>query len=283
MSVDLSVKDLLDAGVHFGHQSKRWNPKMKHFVFGKRNGVHVIDLTKSLAHLKLACQFLYETVLRNKSVLFVGTKRQSQEILKETAIRCNQHYIISRWLGGTLTNFNNIKSSIRHMCEIENLEKNGTLASMPQKEASRLRHELTRLQRNLSGLVKMETMPGVVVVIDTSREVNAIKEARHMSIPIIAIVDTNCDPDLIDYPIPGNDDSLRAIKLIVNALSEAIVKASADYSTAAVEAAKVQAQAQADKEKKSVPAAAGESTVKAEPEAKPKQESKASAPTSSSD
>ena len=227
--VSVSATDLLNAGVHFGHQSKRWNPKMKRFIFEKRNGIYIIDLTKTLAQLELACKFLYDVVISGKKVLFVGTKLQSQEVIREAATRSGQHYVISRWLGGALTNYQNIANSIRHMKDIQNMREKGTLDSMPQKEASRLRHELERLERNLVGIAEMKSMPGAMVVVDINREAIAVREANRVGIPVVALVDTNTDPDPIKYPIPANDDSMRSIKIIVNALAEAIVKAGAEY------------------------------------------------------
>jgi len=247
LSLTVTVNDLLDAGVHFGHQSKRWNPKMKRFIFAKRGGIYIIDLAKSLAQLREAQRFVYETVARGKNVLFVGTKKAAQEIIKEAATRCGHHYIISRWLGGTLTNHQNIAGSIRRMHKIQELDKNGSLASMPQKEASRLRHEQTRLERNLSGIANLMGMPGALVIVDVNREAIVVKEANRMGIPVIAIVDTNTDPDPIQYPIPGNDDSTRAIKLIINVLAEAIIKAGDKY--AVVRAQEQAAAAAAEKER----------------------------------
>ncbi|MBI2438279.1 MAG: 30S ribosomal protein S2 [Lentisphaerae bacterium] len=247
MSLDITLNDLLQAGLHFGHQSKRWNPKMKRFIFAKRDGIYIIDLAKSLAQLREAQRFIYESVAHGKAVLFVGTKKAAQEIIKEAATRCSQHYIISRWLGGTLTNYQNIASSIRRLRHIQELEKNGTLAAMPQKEASRLRHELSRLDRNLSGIANLTGMPGALVVVDINREAIAVREANRMGIPIVALVDTNTDPDQIQYPIPGNDDSTRAIKLIVNVLADAVIKAEAEY--AVVRAQEQAARAAAEKER----------------------------------
>lgn len=229
-SVSISTTDLLNAGVHFGHQSKRWNPKMKRFIFDKRNGIYVIDLTKSLVQLERAGQFLFDTVAHGKRVLFVGTKRQSQDIVKEAAARSGQYYVVSRWLGGALTNYENIANSIRHMKDIQAMQQKGILDKMPQKEASRLRHELERLERNLIGIAEMTAMPGAMVVVDINREAIAVREANRVGIPVVALVDTNCDPDPIDYPIPANDDSTRSIKLIIGILADAIIKAGAEYA-----------------------------------------------------
>jgi small subunit ribosomal protein S2 len=252
----IGIKDLLDAGLHFGHQSKRWNPKMKRFIFEKRNGIYIIDLAKSLERLKAAREFVYQTVAGGKQVVFVGTKKACQEPLKEAALRCGQHYVISRWLGGTLTNHQNIGSSIRRMREIEALDQQGKLAGMPQKEASRLRHELARLQRNLSGIANMQDMPGAMLAVDINREAIAVKEAVRMHIPVVAIVDTNCDPDLVQYPIPGNDDAIRGIKLILNVLADAILKAATAYEAAVARNKAAQEAAAKEKEKEKAAAEA---------------------------
>ncbi len=264
LSFTVTIKDLLDAGLHFGHQSKRWNPKMKRFIFDKRNGIYIIDLDKTLSHLQEAQRFIHDTVAGGRQVLFIGTKKACQEPLKEAAIRCGQHYIISRWLGGTLTNHQNIASSIRRMQEIEALDQQGKLATMPQKEASRLRHELARLQRNLSGIASMRDMPGAMVAVDINREAIAIREALRMHIPVVAIVDTNCDPDLVQYPIPGNDDAIRGIKLIINVLADAILNASEEY--AVVAAKNKEARDAADK----IKAAQAESASRSRRERKPR-------------
>lgn len=264
LSLDTGISDLLDAGLHFGHQSKRWNPKMKRFIFGKRNGIYIVDLTKTLAQLKEAQQFIYNTVAGGKQVVFIGTKKACQEVLKEAATQCGQHYVISRWLGGTLTNHQNIGNSIRRMREIETLDQQGKLDSMPQKEASRFRHELTRLQRNLSGIANMQEMPGAMVAIDINREAIAVKEACRMKIPVVALVDTNCDPDPIQYPIPGNDDAIRGIKLIIRVLADAAAKASSEHAVAIAQ--KKEAAAAREKEK----AAAAASQLKQKRERRPR-------------
>lgn len=228
----VSVTDLLTAGVHFGHQTKRWNPKMKRYIFEKRAGIYIIDLTKTLVQLEQARRFLYETVAGGKNVLFVGTKRQGQDVIREAATRSGQFYVVSRWLGGTLTNFQNIYNSIRHMQAIQAMREKGELDTMPRKEASRLRHELERLERNLMGIAGMTSMPGAMVVIDVNREAIAVREAARVGIPVVATVDTNSDPDPITHVIPANDDSTRAIKLIVNVLADAIIKAGDSFTQA---------------------------------------------------
>ncbi|MDA0991211.1 MAG: 30S ribosomal protein S2 [Verrucomicrobia bacterium] len=234
----IGVKDLLEAGLHFGHQTKRWNPKMKPFIFDKRNGIHIIDLSKSMGQLREALQFVYEVVVSGKQILFVGTKKQAQESIKETAVRTGQHYVTHRWLGGTLTNTTTIRRSVRRMREIEDMEKKGTMAELPKKEAAGLRRELEKLQRNLSGIANMDSMPGAMFVVDINREAIAVKEASRLNIPVIAIVDTNCNPDPIDIVIPGNDDAIRAIGLITGALADVVAKGAAEYAEIAAELAR---------------------------------------------
>ena len=235
---DVTVQDLLDAGVHFGHQTKRWNPKMKPFVFDKRNGIHIIDLTKSLEQLEKAKQFVHDTAARGKSVLFVGTKKQAQQVFKDLATECGQPYVTTRWLGGMLTNSRTLRARVKTMREIERMEKDGTMDKMPKKEVSVLRHELEKLRKNLSGVADMAEPPGAMFVVDVNREAIAIAEANRLHIPVIAIVDTNCDPDPIDYPVPGNDDAIRGIRLIAGALAQAIQKGAGEYSKIAAEEAR---------------------------------------------
>ncbi len=225
----VGVKDLLDAGLHFGHQTKRWNPKMKRYIHGAKNGIYIIDLNKTLSQLELAQTFLNDVVLRGEKVLFVGTKKQAREIIKDTAESTNQPYVIHRWLGGMLTNNKTIRSSVARMQELQKMEKDGTMEKLLKKEVSVLRRELHKLERNLSGIASMEKKPGALFVVDINREKLAIAEAHRLNIPIVAIVDTNTDPDEVSYPIPGNDDSLRSIGLIAEVLSETITKANEIY------------------------------------------------------
>ena len=234
----IGVSDLLEAGLHFGHQTKRWNPKMQRYIFGKRNGIHIIDLTKSLEHLRDALQFMYETAVSGRRILFVGTKKQAQEIIKETAEQCNQFYVSHRWLGGTLTNSETIRRSVKRMQEIEAIESDDNYAGLGKKEASSLRRELEKLRRNLSGVVGMDSYPGALFVVDINREAIAVAEANKLGIPVVAIVDTNCDPAPVDYVIPGNDDAIRAIRLICGALTGTIEKANAEYARVAAEIAR---------------------------------------------
>ncbi len=248
-SKNVQIKDLLDAGLHFGHQTKRWNPKMKRYIFDKRNGIHIIDLTKSLALLNEALDYIYKTVLSGKKVLFVGTKKQAQVVVKDIAVDCEQFYVNSRWLGGTLTNSSTIRKSVKRMRELEDMQtKEGFNAH--KKEASRLRREHEKLARNLFGIADMAENPGVVFVVDINKESIAVNEANKLGIPVIAIVDTCCDPDAIDFVIPGNDDSIRSIKLILEAIAEIAKGANAEYRKKVAAIAKKQAEVKAEAEKK---------------------------------
>ncbi len=213
-SVD--IKLLLEAGVHFGHQTKRWNPKMSRYIFGKRNDIHIIDLQKTLKGLKRAIAFLQETVKKGGRVLFVSTKRQAQEIVTRAAQRCDQYWVTERWLGGMMTNYETIQKRIKHLKHLQKMEDDGIIDALGKKEASKLRKQLGRLERYLGGIAVMKSIPEAMFVVDPRREAIAIKEARKLGIKIVAIVDTNCNPDEIDYVIPGNDDAIRAIKLITN-------------------------------------------------------------------
>jgi small subunit ribosomal protein S2 len=227
---------MFDAGLHFGHQTKRWNPKMKGYIFDKRNGIHVIDLTQSVALLDEAAEFLKNTVLAGKKVLFVATKKQVSEIVKNAAESVEQYHMTERWLGGTLTNAKTIRSSVKRMRQLQATAKaNGGELSQHKQEASMLRRELAKLEKNLTGVADMAELPGAVVIVDVVREANAVKEAVRLHIPVVAIVDTNADPEPIDYVIPGNDDSVRGVELIVNALTKVIKGANEEYSAKAAE------------------------------------------------
>ncbi len=225
----IGVKELLEAGVHFGHQTKRWNPKMKPFIFDARNGIHIIDLSKTATQLEAACKYLAEVAGKGGKVLFVGTKKQAQEAVKESAKTCGQLYVTERWLGGTLTNLKTIKRSLNRLREIEKMETDGSINDYVKQEQSALRREAARLFKNLDGIRTMDTQPDAMFVIDIKREHNAIAEARRLNIPIIAITDTNCDPTLVDYPIAGNDDAIRSLRLILAAVTQTLVQARAEY------------------------------------------------------
>ena len=218
----LSMKELLEAGVHFGHQTRRWNPKMKRYIYGARNGIYIIDLHQTLKLFDEAQKFVQEVVQGGGKVLFVGTKKQAQDAIQESAVRCRQYYINQRWLGGMLTNFRTIRDRVKRLAELNEMDANGTLARLTKKEAAIINEERDKLERYLGGIKTMPTLPDCLVVIDLKKEHLAIAEARRLEIPIVALVDTNCDPDEVDYVIPGNDDAIRAIKLIAGKIADAI-------------------------------------------------------------
>jgi small subunit ribosomal protein S2 len=227
--ISIGVKELLDAGVHFGHQTKRWNPKMKPFIFDARNGIHIIDLSKTLSQLEIACNFLGDTVRKGGKVLFVGTKKQAQQAVKETAKECGQYFVTERWLGGTLTNFATIKRSIARLKQIEKMEADGTINNYVKQEQSMIRREAARLVKFFDGIRSMDKLPGAMFVVDIKREHNAVAEARRLKIPVVAIVDTNCDPDLVDFPVAGNDDAIRSVRMILATIGQVITQARAEY------------------------------------------------------
>ena len=220
----LSMKELLEAGVHFGHQTRRWNPKMKRYIYGARNGIYIIDLHQSLKLFDEAQKFVQEIVAGGGKVLFVGTKKQAQDAIEESAKRCRQYYVNQRWLGGMMTNFRTIRDRIKRLEELNDMETKGILDRLTKKEALLLLEERDKLERNLGGIKTMPSLPDCLVIVDCKKERLAIAEARRLEIPIVALVDTNCDPDEIDYVIPGNDDAIRAIKLITNKLADAIAE-----------------------------------------------------------
>jgi small subunit ribosomal protein S2 len=224
MSV-ITMKQLLEAGVHFGHQTRRWNPKMAPYIFTERNGIYIIDLQKTVKKVEEAYEFIRSIVSNGEHVLFVGTKKQAQETVKEEAERCGMFYVNQRWLGGTLTNYHTIKKRIQRLKELEEMEEKGTFTVLPKKEVASLMVEREKLQRFLGGIKDMPGLPGALFVIDPRKEHIAVAEARRLEIPVVAIVDTNCDPDEIDYIIPGNDDAIRAVKLITNKMAEAVLEA----------------------------------------------------------
>jgi len=220
----ISMKELLEAGVHFGHQTKRWNPKMKEYIFGERNGIYIIDLQKTLKLFKDAMRFVAEQASQGKTVLFVGTKRQAQEAVAEEAARCNMYYVNQRWLGGLLTNFVTVQKSIKRFKELEAMSAENNWGGRAKKEIGRLERERKHMLQNLAGIRDMGTLPDMLFVIDSSKESIAVSEACKLNIPVVAVVDTNCDPDMVDYVIPGNDDALRAIRLFTNKISEAVIE-----------------------------------------------------------
>ena len=221
---DVTMKELLEAGVHFGHQPRRWNPKMKKFIFMERNGIHIVDLQKTLERLDAALEAVRNATRAGHSVLYVGTKKQAKDVIREEAVRCKNFYVNERWLGGMLTNFQTIKMSIRYLRSLERMREDGTFEKLSKKEVSRHEKQRVKLEKNFSGIKEMNRLPGLVFVIDTKRERIAVLEAKRLGIPVIGVVDTNCDPDEVDYPIPGNDDAIRSIRLFARALSDTVLE-----------------------------------------------------------
>jgi len=220
----ISMKELLEAGVHFGHQTKRWNPKMKPYIFGARNGIYIIDLQKTVRYFKSAYSFVKDAAQNGSTVLFVGTKKQAQDSVAEEAVRCGQYYVNQRWLGGMLTNFTTVKQSIDRLKKIDTMFEDGTIDAYPKKERLLLEKDRIKLQKILGGIKGMHKLPGVMFVIDPKNEEIAIQEANKLGIPVVAVVDTNCDPEPIDYVIPGNDDAIRAIRLLSSKIADAVIE-----------------------------------------------------------
>src|SRR5437870_1868141 len=244
------MKELLEAGVHFGHQTKRWNPKMKEYIFGERNGIYIIDLQKTLKMFKEASKFVTDLAAEGKTVLFVGTKRQAQDAIAEEATRCGMFYINQRWLGGLLTNWVTVQKSVKRLKELDDMATDGRYELLPKKEVIKLERERKHLQANLAGIKNLNRLPDALFVIDSNKEQIAVREARKLGIPVVAVVDTNCDPSEVDYVIPGNDDALRAIRLFASKIADSVVEGSqaaekqmADISAAAAEAAEAAASA----------------------------------------
>ena len=263
----LTMKELLETGVHFGHRTRKWNPKMGRYIFTERKGIHIIDLEQTVDMFKRAYFFVRDRAAEGKEILFVGTKKQVQATIAEEAKRCGAHYVNRRWLGGTLTNFATIKRSIKRMKDLETMMEDGSIDYVPNKEAARLRRQLAKLQRNLDGLRHMESVPDILYVIDPDIEVNAVHEANILGIPVVSIVDTNCDPDPIDFPIPGNDDAIKATKLITSRIADAILEGREGRQEEAEEAAapaEASAEAEPTAEVKEAPATAAESEPVAE-------------------
>ena len=220
----ISMKQLLEAGVHFGHQTRRWNPKMAKYIFTERNGIYIIDLQKTVKKVDEAYNFLRSVAEEGKSVLFVGTKKQAQEAVKEEALKADMFYVNERWLGGMMTNFQTIQKRINRLKELETMEEDGTFEVLTKKEVLQLRHEMEKLEKFLGGIKDMKKLPGALFIVDPRKERIAVAEARKLNIPIVAIVDTNCDPDEIDYVIPGNDDAIRAVKLLTGRMADAVIE-----------------------------------------------------------
>ena len=233
----VAMKQLLEAGVHFGHQTRRWDPKMAEYIFQARNGIHIIDLQKTSKKLDEAYAFLKEQAEAGKTVLFVGTKKQAQECVKEAAEKCGMYYVNQRWLGGTLTNFSTIRKRIGRLLELEKMQEDGTFEVLPKKEVILLKKEMEKLEKNLGGIKEMTEVPGVMFIVDPKKEKIGILEARKLGIPVIGLVDTNCNPEDLDYPIPGNDDAIRAVKLIADCMANAVIEGKQGESMEAVEEA----------------------------------------------
>jgi small subunit ribosomal protein S2 len=241
----VTIKELLEAGVHFGHQTKRWNPKMKRYLFGERNGIYIIDLQKTLKKVQEATDFLGRVAADGHPVVFVGTKKQASDVIEEEAKRCGQFYVSQRWLGGTLTNFQTVRKSVNRLRQIEEIEAKGEMARLTKKEAMKLQRERQKLDHALAGIKGMDRLPGAIFVIDTKKERIAVREARRLRIPVVAVVDTNCDPEEVDYPIPGNDDAIRAIRLMTGRMADAIAEGRAVRLKAAEDATAPSAEAAA--------------------------------------
>lgn len=220
----VAMKQLLEAGVHFGHQTRRWDPRMAEYIFQARNGIHIIDLQKTSKKLDEAYSFMREQAEEGKTVLFVGTKKQAQECMKEAAVKCGMFYVNQRWLGGMLTNFKTIKARVQRLKDLEAMEQDGTFDVLPKKEVINLKKEMEKLEKNLGGIKEMENTPDIIFLVDPKKEATAIAEAKKLNIPVVGLVDTNCNPEDLDYPIPGNDDAIRAVKLIADVMANAIIE-----------------------------------------------------------
>ena len=242
----VSMKQLLEAGVHFGHQTRRWNPKMASYIYTERNGIYIIDLQKTVKKLEEAYSFVRELAANGQSILFVGTKKQAQDAIKEEAERVGQYYVNARWLGGMLTNFRTMRTRIDRLAQLKKMEEDGTFAMLPKKEVIKHQGEIAKLEKYLGGVKEMKKLPGALFIVDPRKERNAIAEAHKLGIPVVAIADTNCDPDEIDYPIPGNDDAIRAIKLIASVMANAMIEGKQGEVTEDAAAEKAEGEAQAE-------------------------------------
>ncbi len=241
----ISMKQLLEAGVHFGHQTRRWNPKMAPYIFTERNGIYIIDLQKTVRKLEEAYMFVRELSAEGKEVLFVGTKKQAQDSIREEAVRAGAHFVNARWLGGMLTNFRTIRGRIARLAQLKAMEEDGTFDLLPKKEVVKLNHEIEKLEKFMGGIKEMKKLPGALFIVDPRKEKIAVAEAKKLGIPVVAIVDTNCNPDEVDYVIPGNDDAIRAVKLIASCMANAIIEGRQGEQTAA-EAVEAPAEAAAE-------------------------------------
>jgi len=260
----ISIKDLLEGGVHFGHPTRRWNPKMRPYIYAARNGIYLFDLTITMHQLEKACQFLHDLVAGGGAILFVGTKRQAQDAVRETAQATGMHYMAERWLGGTLTNNVTIRKSISRLEKLREMEESGAIENLPKKEAAAMRRELAKLEANLSGITNMRKMPDAMVVIDIDREDIAVREANRLGIPVVALVDTNCDPDVVDHVIPGNDDALRAIAVIMEAFKHSLSSAREVWQKRIEEEARQRAEEEARRAREAEERTAARAKAKAE-------------------
>ncbi len=242
----VSMKQLLEAGVHFGHQTRRWNPKMAQYIFTERNGIYIIDLQKTVNKLEEAYMFIREVAANGDEILFVGTKKQAQDSVKEEAIRCGMPFVNARWLGGMLTNFNTIKKRIKRLEQLKKMEADGTFDLLPKKEVIKLNLEIEKLEKFMGGIVNMKKQPAAMFIVDPRKERIAVQEAKKLGIPLVAVVDTNCDPDEIDYVIPGNDDAIRAVRLIAGAMADAVIEGRQGEQTEAAPEAEAEAEAVAE-------------------------------------
>lgn len=242
----VSMRDLLEAGVHFGHQTNRWNPKMRPFIFGERNGIHIIDLSQTVRMFADAYDFVAKVASRGETIMFVGTKKQAQDAIREQAERAGQFYVINRWLGGTMTNFQTIRNSINRLKELDKMSRDGSYAKYTKKEVLMFEREKERLENNVGGIRDMTGVPGALFIVDPKKEENAVKEAKKLGIPVVAVCDSNCDPREIDYPIPGNDDAIRAIRLFASAIAEACLEGSKSVSQRREQSAREAAKDSAD-------------------------------------
>jgi small subunit ribosomal protein S2 len=277
--INIGIKELFEAGVHFGHQTRRWNPIMKPYIFRAQNGIHIINLDKTLELLSAACDFMATQVRSGGKVLFVGTKKQAQSAIRDVAEATGQPCITERWLGGTLTNLKTVKKSLKKLQHIEAMEADGSITGYVKQEQARFRRQKMRLLKNLGGIRDMEGLPDAIFIIDLKREHNAVAEARKLKIPIVAIVDTNCDPDVVDYPIPGNDDAIRSVKLFLDIASEVIAGARAERLAKTEEEEAAKAEAEAKAEAKAKANAQAEAEAAAETPAKPEATAATEAPT----
>jgi len=246
----VALQELLEAGVHFGHQTKRWNPKMKPFIFTARNGIYIIDLQKTVNSLEKACQKIKELIENGKDILFVGTKKQAKEVIKEEALRCGMPYVAERWLGGMMTNFQTIRRNIKRLKDLERMKEDGTFDKLTKKEASGLQREIEKLENVLGGIKNVVKLPGAIFVVDSKKERIAVAEANKLKIPVIAIIDTNSDPDVIDYPIAGNDDAVKSIKIITHEIINAVLESQHKLMEEKEEESKVEARVKKSKEEK---------------------------------